>query len=264
VWTLACSDSPAPDPVPTDVSVYVAGTVRDQDGAPVPLLTVVWEAWPAPDSADEAVVQDLSVRYFTTTDEFGRFATQVGYYSIAELDSIHVGTHPHECWGLGADTVRQTALAITRSARDTVLQAELTVPLTAARARLEVGPACAVMVSPDVPDLQHNLAIWIDEITDSVRGRWRLNFHHTRGDDYGQFSGAREGGSVRLDLRNEVQWDTETPAGLCTGYSLELPLEAGDTFGTGAIASEACLSGLSEPLSLRFVAGEWLPWAFDE
>src|SRR5919108_3729215 len=56
----ACADSAStePDGVP---GAYLTGVVRDADGNPVPQITVVWEAWPAPDSAEQGSVSDYSV-----------------------------------------------------------------------------------------------------------------------------------------------------------------------------------------------------------
>ena len=108
------------------------------------------------------------------------------------------------------------------------------------------------MVSPEHNE-QNLLAIWIDEISDSVRGRWRLNFHGSIGDGYGRFSGARDGSSMTLYLRDEAG----TSPGWCTG-TLELSLEEGDTLGPGTYRSNTC----PFDYPMRFVEGEWLSWPF--
>ena len=109
-----------------------------------------------------------------------------------------------------------------------------------------------------VEGFDSKLGVWIDDISDSVRGRWRINYSWSRGDDIGQFSGWRAGNSISLDLRLDTPY--ETPMGsLCTGYKLELTLEAGDTIGPSSYESETCQF---KPMPLRFIEGDPLEWPF--
>lgn len=61
------------------------------------------------------------------------------------------------------------------------------------------------------------LALWLDELTDSVRGRWRLNHQASIGDDYGYFSGSPQDHLLTLLLRPTQP----TP---CTGLRVEIPI----------------------------------------
>jgi hypothetical protein len=112
---LSCGDQAPTEPsgVP---GVYLAGVVRDPDGTPVPLITVVWEAWPAPDSVQQGAVSDFSVYGSTRTDSLGRFGAHVGYYSVALLDSLELAVGADACWGLAPLAVRERALPVTPSA----------------------------------------------------------------------------------------------------------------------------------------------------
>lgn len=257
VLLAACGDQG-----PTEPSVpgaYVAGVVRDPDGRPVPLITVIWEAWPAPDSVQQGAISDFSGRGFTRTDSTGRFAAHVGYYG-AQIDSIEVAVGGEDCWGLAPLTVRERAVAVSPGTSDTVLNVNLTLGRTASRARLAVGAACAAMVTPPPFVEENRFILWIDDISDSVRGRWLINYQGSRGDDYGHFSGAREESLLTLDLRHESPWDVGPPGGMCTGYTVELPVEIGDTLGIGTYRSDGCPAA---PTPLHFVAGEPFAWPFE-
>ena len=257
---VACGNQGPSEP-PAAPGVYVAGVVRDQDGMPVPLVTVVWELWPAPDSVQQGAVSDFSVRWFMRTDSMGRFAAHAGYYGAESLDSVELAVAVDECWGLAPVAVRERAVTVNPDVPDTVMNRELTLGRTAQRARFAVGPACAVMVEPPPFQGEDRFALWIDEISDSVRGRWRMNYQASRGDDYGLFSGWREGSLVTLELRHASPWDAGPPWGICTGYTLERPREVGDTLGIGTHRSDGCPF---VPAPLRFVEAEPLSWPFRE
>ena len=241
-----------PSEIPATPSVYVAGVVRDPDGTPVPRITVTWELWPAPDSVQQGAVSDFSTRWFMRTDDAGGFVAHAGYYGIESLDSVELAVTVGECWGLASVAIRERAVTLNPGVPDTMSR-ELVLGHTAPPARLAVGPACAVIVGPPPDQLEDVLALWIDEISDSVRGRWLKNYQASFGSEYGLFSGAREGSLVTLDLR------PESPKGICNGYTLELPLEAGDTFGIATHRSDSCPL---LPPALRFVEAEPFPWPF--
>jgi len=207
-----------------------------------------------PDSAQQGAVSDYSVRWFTQTDSAGRFAEHVGYYSVAQLDSFEVRAGGEGCWGLDSLKILESAIALTPSPLGTRLNRDLTLTRISARARLAVGPMCAVMVAPPPFGSEDLLAIWIDEISDSVRGRWRMNFQGSRGDDLGRFAGARNGNLLTLALESESPWEQ------CTGYTVELPVEAGDTLGAGSYSSTGCPT---ESVVLRFTEGEYLTWPYE-
>jgi hypothetical protein len=257
-WGLAsCGDQ---GPTPSGVSgVYITGLVQDPDGHPVPLITVVWEAWPAPDSAPGVLVSDFGGRGFVRTDSVGRFAAQVGDSSVARLDSLEVGVGGQKCWGLAPKTVRERGITVTPGTPDTVRRLSFTLDRSSPRARLAVGPACAVVVGPPPFQSEDVIMLWIDQTGEPVRGRWLINYQDTRGDDYGEFTGSRVGDGLTLELLHASPWDTESPLGVCTGYTLELPIEPGDTLGAGTYGSENCPY---TPAQLRFVQEEARTWPF--
>jgi hypothetical protein len=213
---VACGDQPSDPPTHSpDPSVYVAGVIRDQDGMPVPFALAVWEAWPAPDSVEgDAAGTSNSVRWHARTDSQGRFAAHLGYYSMGQLDSLEVVAATDDCWGYKYSPVRDRLIPLSAAAPDTVFNRVLTLLRTAPRARLTVGSACAVTIVEDVPGLENRFGLWIDEISDSIRGRWRINYGWSRGDDIGRFSGWRAGNLVVLELRVDTPYETGLPSGL--------------------------------------------------
>jgi len=255
---MGCGD-PASTTPPGVPGVYLTGVVRNPDGSPVPRIMVVWEVWPAPDSVQEGAVSDFSVSWFMRTDSEGRFAAHVGYYSNPVLDSIEIATGEQDCWGLAPLSLRERAIALSPGTPDTVLDVALTPSQAAPRARLAIGAACTPMVGPPPFEEEDRLALWIDEIGDSVRGRWLTNYQATRGDDHGRFSGAREGALLRLDLRHDEPWDAGPSWGICTGYTVEVPIGPGDTLGVGTLDSDGCPF---TPAPLRFVEGQPFAWPF--
>lgn len=95
---------------------------------------------------------------------------------------------------------------------------------------------CAAIVTPLTPEAigdYARLALWIDGIGDSVRGRWRLNHNASIGDDYGYFSGSLEAERLLLHLRPTQP----TP---CSGLQLSVPVsgENGVTLGVGDLAGD--------------------------
>ncbi len=250
-----CSDQAPPEvvvPPVADPSVYVAGTVVDPDGAPVPRVTITWWAWPGPDSVQQGVASSFDVRYFGQTDTLGRFARHLAYYSIPQLDSVVFTVATNECWGVSGFESRQRAVPLTPVTPDTVFNSRIVLTRTSARSRLALGPNCAVLVEPPfLSDYgsEDYFGLWFDELTDSIAGRWRINYTASFGDDYGRFSGVRNGNLLTLTLREDV------PYGNCTHYTLVLPIETGDTLGTGTYSSVGCHQIQS---TLHFHANEGL------
>jgi hypothetical protein len=250
---MACSDA-GPSETGGVPGVYLTGVVHDPDGMPVPGMLVSWTAWPAPDSVRQGNVGDLSVSWFGRTDSEGRYAAHVGYYSDTVLDSLDVGVGGQDCWGLAPANSRERGLDVAPETPDTVSNLALTLDRTAPRGRLVPGAVCAAMVEPPPFEGENRFTLWIDEISDSIRGRWDINYQESRGDDYGHFSGARSGDVVTLELRHDEPWED------CTGYTVEIPVEADEMLGTGTFSSEGCPH---HPVPLHFVEGEALEWAWD-
>jgi len=245
---MACSDS-SPSELGGFRPVHVIGQVRDPAGSPVPDIQVTWRAWPAPDP------HSPSVYGAGRTDDQGRFAAELGHYDESLLDSLVVTVGGSDCWGFAPLETVERDLEIGPGA-DTVATLDLTLQRDAGRGRLAVGPVCAVMLVQHYAgsDSEDHLTLWIDEIGDSVRGRWDITYSMSRGDDWGHFSGGLEGNNLVLDLRHDEPWQT------CTGYTMVIPVEEGGTLGTGSYSSEGCPH---TPVPLRFVEGEHKGWPFD-
>jgi hypothetical protein len=244
---VACGDSFPIDPDAVR-PVHVIGDVRDPQGTPVRDILVTWQGWPAPDPTSG------SVPALGRTDELGRFVAQIGYYDEPLLDSVEVSVAPGKCWGFAPLAIRERALEIRPGTGDTVATLHVTLERTAAPGRLVIGPICAPIIVPDGSGLENRLTLRIDEIADSVRGRWDINFDESRGDDWGRFSGARVGNTLVLDLRHEEPWGT------CTGYTVEIPIEGEDALGIGTYGSQGCAYA---PAPLRFVEGAPREWPFE-
>jgi hypothetical protein len=110
---------------------------------------------------------------------------------------------------------------------------------------------CAAIVTPATESTIGDnswLALWIDQISDSVRGRWRSNHSATIGDDYGYFSGSYDMDSLRLQLRPALP----TP---CTGLDLTLPVggDNGSGLGPGELSGDGSCSVPNA--SVRFFEG---------
>ncbi len=220
---LAACDSTSPAP---ELQLQVEGQVLEAAQAPTPPLVVEIQAWPelALGETDSLVLE---------TDAAGRYQSELGPFPDGVIDSLVVRLTQDDC------ELRQTTELWQRDLRLSEGNA-LTLPTTALSYRLlpgqlQIGGVCAGIVRPRTALFGYDhaaLALWIDEVTDSVRGRWRLNHSASVGDDFGYFSGALESGVLRLQLR-----PTEpTP---CTGLQLDIPI-GGDN---GSIMEAASLAG---------------------
>jgi hypothetical protein len=83
------------------------------------------------------------------------------------------------------------------------LRVELTVDSTTGGARLGTGALCAA--GYEWPD--HYAKFWvgldIQDVADSIRGRWEIGYLTTRVTERGQFAGVRRGDTLVLELRIE-------------------------------------------------------------
>lgn len=222
----SCSESTEPSGEP---GAYLAGLVRGPAGTPASLALVTWEVWPAPDSTRPGAAQ------YTFTDSLGRFAVHLGYFSEPVIDSVDLHLHAPECQAFSQEKeVRERALPVNVEAPDTVLFVEFEVDEVAPPARIAVGQYCTAAYDPTDILLPSRFGLWVDEISDSIRGRWRINYQMSRGDDYGHFSGAVEQNTLTLDLRHDDPWED------CTGFTLEAPILPGNVIGTASISSDGC------------------------
>jgi hypothetical protein len=218
------STSPAPDR-----SLGVLGEVSEQGRIPVPPLPVTVQAWPAATAggADTAT---------TFTGIQGGYIVELGPFAEGRLDSLRVRVTQSDC-GMQVNTdVRHGAVTI---GEDDLVMPALDLSYRLPEAQFEVGGAmCGAIVIPTIEGTTGDfarLALWIDDISDSVRGRWRLNHTASSADDFGGFSGSVSDNLVILALRATQP----TP---CTGLSLAIlvggdngsTLAAGDLEGDGS------------------------------
>jgi hypothetical protein len=233
----ACdSSSPSDDRV-----LHVSGEVLEADHPPAPSLEVILQAWPEPavGGSDSASVR---------TDAAGRYTADLGPFPNARIDSLRVRVIQSDCLSQVTTELWQ---------RDPAIQGDaLVVPSLGLSYRLfpaEFGTAAQMCsaIAPSSWDLSGDyasLALWIDQITDSVRGRWRLNHSVSIGDDYGYFSGLYHSDRITLQLRPTQP----TP---CTGLQLDILVGGhnGSTLGAGSLAGDGSCSVPST--TVRFFKG---------
>ena len=240
VVLVAC-ESTSP---PFDSGLHVRGDVLVEAQAPAPPVGVEVRAWPdvEPDGSSTAI---------QPTDAAGRYAADLGPFPGAAVDSLHVRVTQYDCGMQLTTSLRRVDVAL---GGGHVILPTIEVAHRLARAQFGVGmTACAAVVTPatiTTPSTADHarLALWIDEVSDSVRGRWRLNHSVAIGDDFGYFSGALEGGRLLLHL-------DPTPPTPCTGLALDIPVGGGNgsTLGAGDLAGDGSCSVPDVPL--RFFEG---------
>ena len=226
VFMSAC-DSAAPAP---DRMLHVQGEVLEAGQAPAPPLDMDIQAWPAlgSEGSDAAALR---------TDAAGLYTVDLGPFPDPLVDSLRVGVTQNDCGMQVTTELRRRDIILGDG--DALLLPSLGLSYRLPPAQFSIGgEICGAIVTPLSAEFVGDyarLVLWIDEATDSVRGRWRLNHSATIGDDYGYFSGSLEPDRVILQLRPTQP----TP---CTGLQLEIPvggdngatMEAGDLTGDGS------------------------------
>jgi hypothetical protein len=233
---LAACDSTSAD---SDRLLIVQGEVLEVGQAPSPSLDVDIQAWPAlgSDGSDVAILR---------TDPGGRYRAELGPFPDPLVDSLRVTVTQNDC-GLQLTTeLRRQDLTLGEGEALVLPTLDLSYRLPAAR--LDGGQQmCGAIATRNTPEFvggdYARLALWIDEVGDSVRGRWRLNHSASVGDDFGYFSGVRENDRVILQLRPTQP----TP---CTGLRLDMPLEDGATIAAGELTGDGGCSVPSTTLRL--------------
>lgn len=238
ILAAAC-DSTSPE---SDRLLHVRGDVLEAGQAPAPPVVVEIQAWPAPgpDGSDLATLH---------TDAAGVYTADLGPFPTSVIDSLRVRVTQNDCGSQLTTDLRR---------RDLALDGEvLVLPTLALSYRLPSaqvgigGEACAAIVTPASAEIVGDyarLALWIDDVSDSVRGRWRLNHSASIGDDSGYFSGSLESDHIMLQLQPTLP----TP---CTGLQLTLPVggDNGATMGAGELTGDGSCSVPST--TVRFFEG---------
>ncbi|MDQ3660928.1 MAG: hypothetical protein M3454_07730 [Actinomycetota bacterium] len=224
----------------------VEGQVLEANQPPAPPLQVDVQAWPsAPGGNDSTTLQ---------TDAAGGYAAELGPFTDPPADSLRVRVTQNDCDLLSETVLWRRDLALDEG--DALTLPTLALSYRLPLAQIGIGQEmCAAIVTRSTPETIGDvslLALWFDDISDSVRGRWRLNHQASIGDDYGYFSGSQELDRVVLQLRPTQP----TP---CTGLQLDMPFggDNGSTFGVSDLTgSESCFVPST---AVRFFQGASLP-----
>ncbi|MGH7507975.1 MAG: hypothetical protein ACREMZ_00710 [Gemmatimonadales bacterium] len=228
----------------------VEGTILEAKEPPRPPLHVEIQTWPAADLAgsDEAILR---------TNTAGSYTADLGPFAAGRVDSLRVLVTQYDCEGQLESELRYRDLPLDGN--------PLVLPTMALSYRLPLAQfgngaeLCGAMITQTPLRFggdHARLALWIDDISDSVRGRWRLNHSVSIGDTYGYFSGSRELDRATLQLR------PTHPE--CSVLQLEIPVggDNGSTIGLGELSGDSiCHVSSGEVRFFSGVAGlsELLP-----
>lgn len=242
ILLLGCGTPESPPLPPGGGSLAVAGRISEAGQPPSPPLPVTIQAWGAlePGGTD-------SVRF--ETDASGHYTAQLGPFARMVVDSIRIRVTQFDCGRQTTTDVRRQNVSLSSDgfvAPDLALSYRL--PEAQFGAGAEMCGAILVPSTQGVDGEYARLALWIDQVTDSVRGRWRLNYSTSIGDEYGSFAGSAADTGLVLTLDPQ-------PGSACGTTRLTLPFaqENSATLGVGELASEG---GCVLPGSaVRFFAG---------
>jgi hypothetical protein len=206
LWAGCDSSSPSDQRM-----VQVQGAVLEAGAVPNPPVDVDIRLWPVPgfEEGDSAAV---------FTDEAGRYSAELGPIGDGGVDSLQVVAIQSDCT---QETFTEIQLTETNLGDGGTLEVPtLALSRTLPFPQTAVGTSmCAAIAGRALfGDLAgfSRLAMWIEESSDSIRGRWRLNHQVSVGDDAGSFSGAEEADRLVFLLRPT----TPSP---CVGLRVEMP-----------------------------------------
>lgn len=207
---VAACDSTAPFK-----GTRVSGVITEAGEVPAPPMDVKVRVWRVGNPSAEEVSALL-------TDKHGAFAVDLADVEPPELDSVRVTGTRYDCEGnrVAGATARRADIAGAKSVTmpRINLNFELPTPHVADEAAI-----CAAIprrsATLQIDDMAR-LAIWIDDISDSVRGRWRVNHSTSIGDDFGYFSGYE---TVNGEIRTLHLHLRPTEPASCPGLDLVIP-----------------------------------------
>jgi hypothetical protein len=210
LWAGCDSSSPSGERM-----VRVQGRVLEEGAVPNPPVDINIRIWPVPESEEG----DLAAVF---TDEEGRYSAELGPLEDGEIDSVQIVAIQYDC---GHQTSTEIRLAEPVPGGGGSLEVPtLVLSRTLPPAQTAAGTSmCAAIAGRALfGDFggYSRLALWVEESSDSIRGRWRLNHQESVGDDAGSFSGAEEEDGLVFLLR-------PTPPTPCGGIRLELPFPVG-------------------------------------
>ncbi|HET8650454.1 MAG TPA: hypothetical protein VFL95_10450 [Gemmatimonadales bacterium] len=229
---LGCDNPETPPIEPDQGSVAVQGVVSEEGQPPDPRLPVTIQAWGALQTGGTDSVR-------METDSAGEYVAQLGPFSGSMVDSVRVRVTQSDCGRETITDLRRENVAL--SSGEPLVLPDVTLSYRLPEAQF--GSGAAMCGSIRVPSTQGvdgeyvRLALWIDQVTDSVRGRWRLNYSTSVGDEYGYFAGVETDAGLTLEL-------TPQPESSCGTIDLAVPFaeENSATLGVGELASAgACV-----------------------
>lgn len=215
--TLASCDSTTP----ASAGSGITGMVTEAGSVPAPSLAVDITIWTATGPGS-------GMSRWVETDQTGGYDADFESLAPIDLDSVRIGASRFDCGGqqTASVTVSTAQLPDVEMIEAPTLDMSYRLPL----AQFGTGRSfCAAAIDLDavagVGDLAR-LAIWIDDMSDSVRGRWRLNHSISSGDDYGYFSGSEVATSDTHSLQLHLRPTQPTS---CTGLDLVIPTTSPNT-----------------------------------
>jgi|GEM_PF-6835703 len=192
----------------------ITGIAAEADAVPAPPLDVEVRTW--------TTGSDAAFSVWLQTDLSGGYAVDLESLAPSAPDSVRVDVTRFDC-----EAAQSASITISKAElpnTGTVVVPALAIGYRLALAQVGTGASfCAAVVTRNAVGLIEDeaaLAIWIDDISDSVRGRWRVNHSASIGDDYGYFSGSEvdAGGTHALHLHLRPTQSTT-----CAGLDLVIP-----------------------------------------
>lgn len=208
VLAAACQHSTEPTAAALRPNVYVAGIALDSLGVLYPAALVTVQIWPAALDTDS-----LYARFGTLgigiLDDHAAFHLLLGRFGHDVLDSVQVVVGAIDCRGATRIRAQRNAVLLRPYLFDTVdIKLQADVPLPAAPP-IATGTLCgkgAVGTNARASfRYTYNFYLVIESITDSVRGRFDINYTASYGDDVGRFAAARTATELIIQLAPDVE-----------------------------------------------------------
>jgi hypothetical protein len=205
----------------------VQGQILEAGQVPSPALDIRIQAWPALGAEG----QDTATRQ---TDTAGVYAAELGPFPGTNVDSVRVRVTQYDCGATLPTDLWQRDVGLGDDGALALPRVDLSHRLQVAALGRD-AEMCASISNPEHYEHAH-LALRVDDVTDSVRGRWLLNHSTSIPSNLGYFSGSYAPDPVNhltLVLRPKQPTD-------CTGLRIEVPMggELGNEFGPATLISD--------------------------
>jgi hypothetical protein len=245
ILAVGCdSTSPA-----SDRRLRLEGRVFEEGRPPAPPLPVTVQAWPSLQAADSEAT--------TVTDAAGSYSVTLGPFPTGRVDSARARVTQADC--LSKVTTELWSRDLASAEDDAILLPTLALSYHLLPGQFGTGAqVCGAIIVPSSAQAVGDyirLALWIDEVSDSVRGRWYLVHQASTGSEYGYFSGSLQQESLSLRLQ-------PTPPTPCAAFDMTIPVggDNGSTMGAGNLRSEG--SCFVPDTLVQFFEGAFMPEPF--